>query len=92
MRISLNARMTTSMLGTDLKEFELEMPEASTILDLLRRLGDHAPGFGRIMRTELEKAKPHPPLVVTVNGKVVGMGHVLADGDAVILLPYAIGG
>ena len=56
---------------------DLEMPEGSTILDVLQAL-------------KLELAPEH--LLLVVEGKVVEEGYVLREGERVNLIPAMSGG
>lgn len=63
---------------------EIELPEGSSVADLLERLKAHLPGSlpGHVLRG----------IAVSVNAEYSTAGHVLRDGDEVGLLPPVSGG
>lgn len=64
------------------REALMEVPEGSTVGELLARLADRYPGFRRLM----------PHLQVAVNLAYAPLEAVLGDGDEVALLPPVSGG
>jgi len=92
MYVRLIARMSPSMLGTEQSEFDFDMPDGATVLDLLKQLASAAPAFGAVMKAELARQRPHPPLLITVNSATAGLAETLQADDIVTLYPYAIGG
>jgi len=63
-------------------EEELEVPDGTTVRELLEILTDKYPP----LKNELED------LNVSLNGKYVGLDEVLHDGDVVAIFPPVSGG
>ncbi len=63
-------------------ELVLELPEASSVADLLEEVGRRFPGLPSLT----------PNSMVAVNAEYVEGSHLLHDGDEVALIPPVSGG
>ena len=84
----------TQVLGK--KEIDFDLPEGSTVRDLLTRMVER---WGNELSPHLfEPQSDHllPYLRIMVNGQTIqflnGMETVLKDGDELLLIPLAAGG
>ena len=77
-------------------EFDVDLPEESSVETLLRRLAETYGGAVAAHLTAPVAADAHPPLRVMVNGRDIGVladrATVLADGDDVLVLTPIAGG
>jgi molybdopterin converting factor small subunit len=79
---------------TSKRVLEVEVGDGSTLLDLLRSLGDAYPRFGGVMFDP--SGEPSDQISVVLNDRLPelldGLGTALHDGDRVILVQAYAGG
>lgn len=77
-------------------EFDVDLPEGSSVEALLERLAETYGGAVAAHLTAPVEPDAHPPLRVMVNGRDIGAlddrWTVLADGDDVLILTPVAGG
>lgn len=81
---------------TRIKETQLELPEGSTLYDLLAAVDALTGGSCHTLLYDGEAGRPSPNLLLIVNGvpsaRLAGYGTTLKDGDSVAFVPPMAGG
>ena len=93
LRITIHLKVSSLLVDSDKKRFEMLLPQGSRVIDALRQLAEMEPGFKRRMGEELEKEDPHLPLVISIGKARTGYcDELLTEGDELTLVPAVMGG